>query len=91
MPMLHVSVTGRVQGVGYRWFVREQARALGLRGWVINRADESVEVVAAGAAEDVAAMRQAISRGPTGAHVVQVVELPPLASPNLPREFSIRG
>ena len=52
---LHVVVRGRVQGVGFRWFVREAARALGLAGWVRNRPDGSVEVAAEG---------DAASRGP---------------------------
>lgn len=90
MAVLHVFVTGRVQGVGYRWFVRERARALRLRGWASNRPDGSVEVVAAGSAEDVAAMRQAVGRGPAGARVGQVIDLLPLASTDLPDDFSIR-
>lgn len=70
--MLHVAVRGRVQGVGFRWFVREQARALSLIGWVRNRADGSVEVLAIG---DEGALRQLqalLRSGPPGARVSQV-------------------
>jgi acylphosphatase len=45
---LHAIVTGQVQGVGYRFFVEGHAKSLGLTGWVRNRGDGSVEVVAEG-------------------------------------------
>jgi hypothetical protein len=50
MHRLHAVVHGRVQGVGFRYFVMREARALGLSGWVRNQADGSVEVEAEGAA-----------------------------------------
>ena len=70
--MLYVAVRGRVQGVGFRWFVRERARALGLAGWVRNRADGSVEVLAVG--DDVALerLRTVLRSGPSGARVTDV-------------------
>jgi acylphosphatase len=63
-------VRGRVQGVGFRAFVVQQARALGLSGWVRNRADGSVEVFAVGDAVD--ALVAACARGPVGARVETV-------------------
>jgi len=74
---LHAVVRGRVQGVGFRWFVREQARALDLAGWVANRRDGSVEVEADGAPDAIAGLRQALARGPDGAVVEAVDTLAP--------------
>ena len=68
-----LAITGRVQGVGYRdWLVRE-ARRLGLAGWVRNRADGSVEAVAAGAAEALDALAERARTGPPLARVDDVV------------------
>lgn len=76
--VLHVIVAGRVQGVGFRWFVRTEARRLGLAGWVRNLPDGTVEVRASGIAQFLAALEQAIQRGPEGAEVtgVTAVETP---------------
>ena len=81
MTTLHVVVTGRVQGVGFRWYVREQARALGLRGWVRNNADGSVEVLASGAEGELDRLRSILRTGPSGARVsaVDVSSVPPPA------------
>ena len=92
-PVIHrFRVTGRVQGVGFRWFVREQARALGVRGWVQNEPDGSVVTEVAGAAEAVHALRDAVSRGPVGAHVtaVSASEPPEDDLVSLPMPFSVR-
>lgn len=65
----HVTVRGRVQGVGYRHFVDRTARSHDLEGWVRNRRDGSVEAVFAGPAEAVAAAIAACRRGPPSARV----------------------
>jgi acylphosphatase len=65
----HVVVSGRVQGVGYRYFVEQAARSRDLEGWVRNRRDGSVEAVFAGPADAVAAMIAACRRGPSSARV----------------------
>jgi acylphosphatase len=65
----HVTVRGRVQGVGYRYFIERAARSHDLAGWVRNRRDGSVEAVFAGPAEAVAAMIGACRRGPSSARV----------------------
>jgi acylphosphatase len=69
---LHAIVRGRVQGVGFRWFVRELASELQLGGWVKNRHDGAVEVFAEGADTGIESLRAALERGPTGAAVEHV-------------------
>ena len=67
---LTARVTGRVQGVGYRWWVRRQAEALSLVGWVMNANDErSVELVAEGGAEALDELARRLAIGPPGARV----------------------
>lgn len=62
-------VRGRVQGVGYRFFARREASALGLRGYARNLPDGSVEVVAEGRRGDLDALVTALRRGPSAAEV----------------------
>ncbi|MEO5904175.1 MAG: acylphosphatase [Gemmatimonadaceae bacterium] len=75
MATLHVQVTGRVQGVGFRWFVRVSGRRLQLSGWVKNRPDGSVEVTASGSDERLVELRRLLARGPDGAEVTAVIDL----------------
>jgi acylphosphatase len=75
MPAIHLSIVGRVQGVGFRWFVRVVGRKLGLSGWVRNRDDGSVEVAASGPAEKLEELRKQLARGPDGSHVADVRDL----------------
>ncbi|MFZ3484319.1 acylphosphatase [Sphingomonas sp. 3-13AW] len=79
----HLSITGRVQGVFYRAWLVEQAEALGVTGWVRNRADGSVEAVVAGPAEQVEAIVARAHEGPPAARVagVAVTEAPANAHP----------
>jgi acylphosphatase len=69
---VRMRIRGRVQGVGYRAWARRRAASLGLRGWVRNRSDGSVELLAVGATEAVAAMVDAARRGPPAAAVAEV-------------------
>lgn len=69
MRTARVTVTGRVQGVGYRAWTAEAARARGLSGWARNRLDGSVEALLAGPTEAVESMLAAMRRGPTSARV----------------------
>ncbi|MBM3620020.1 MAG: acylphosphatase [Alphaproteobacteria bacterium] len=70
--MKRLRIRGRVQGVGYRYWAVGQARALGLRGWVRNRSDGSVEVVAAGPGNALDIFIVACRRGPRAARVEAV-------------------
>ena len=72
MRSAHLRITGRVQGVGYRAWLIETARRLGVRGWVRNRADGSVEALVIGADDPVAALIEACREGPVAARVREV-------------------
>jgi acylphosphatase len=69
-----IVVSGRVQGVGFRWFVRQAARELGLAGRVRNLPDGTVEVAVAGPEEALAALRERLREGPPGARVAGLGE-----------------
>lgn len=67
---LTARITGRVQGVGYRWWARRQAEELGLTGWVMNADDErSVELVAEGPPDALAELERRLWVGPGGSRV----------------------
>jgi acylphosphatase len=72
--VLHFLVQGRVQGVGFRWFVHREASELELSGWVRNTEDGDVEVVASGSVEDLAELRASLKKGPRGSRVDRVIE-----------------
>jgi acylphosphatase len=76
MKTVRLRITGRVQGVGYRLWASRTAAKLGMRGWVRNRLDGSVEALVTGDPEDVAAMIKASRNGPPGAHVTEVTVTP---------------
>ena len=85
-----VVVRGRVQGVGFRWFVREHARTLKLAGWVKNLPDGMVELEVEGPANKVAELMALVAEGPDGAVVAGVDEVQ-ISEPatTLPETFTI--
>ncbi len=83
-------VTGRVQGVSYRYFARENARELELTGWVRNLADGSVEVQVAGDSEVLERFRQRLEEGPRFGRVDAITE-EPLDADRLVRDLGHRG
>ena len=67
-------VKGRVQGVGFRWFVHREAAELGLRGWVRNTDSGHVELVASGSEKLLAELKEALKKGSRGSRVDAVLE-----------------
>lgn len=72
MPQARFVVRGRVQGVGFRWFVLQEAVVLDLGGFVQNLPDGSVEVLVSGPDDALGQLEQALSHGPRGARVDSV-------------------
>jgi acylphosphatase len=83
-------VRGRVQGVGFRWFVEREAHILGIAGWVRNNADSSVEVLAQGTKEQLAGLRSRLRQGPRAARVDDVEEFESQPIPEI-NTFRIEG
>lgn len=67
-------VSGRVQGVGFRWFVEREARAIGVGGWVRNNDGGTVEVLASGTEDQLSKLRKALEKGPRAARIDEVQE-----------------
>ncbi len=72
MKTVRLCISGRVQAVGYRMWAERTARGLGLRGWVRNRADGTVELLAAGPEDSVASLIEACRQGPPATRGVEV-------------------
>jgi acylphosphatase len=89
MESIHLEIRGRVQGVGFRWFVVEMAKELRLAGWVRNKADGNVELAAAGASDALARLEAAVSAGPSGARVEEVRRLGGVSADSLQSPFGI--
>jgi acylphosphatase len=89
MPVIRLRIVGRVQGVGFRWFVCEKAEEFGISGWVKNTSDGDVELVASGDEAKLAQLEAAVSRGPAGANVQRVDHLPSPTGASYPSPFKI--
>lgn len=89
MESIHLEVRGRVQGVGFRWYVVDKARELRLAGWVKNRLDGNVELAAAGERDALARFEAAVSAGPPGARIEEVRRLSGVAADSLQSPFGV--
>ena len=79
MNAIRVTISGNVQGVGFRDFTRRTAQSLGVRGWVRNRGDGAVEVLVEGEDGQLDQLLDALGDGPSSARVegVEVEEIEP--------------
>ena len=78
--LVRVLVSGRVQGVGFRYFTYETALQFGITGWVRNRPDRRVEILASGTEENLKRFLHEIHKGPSASQVdsVEVSDAPPI-------------
>jgi acylphosphatase len=83
-------VRGRVQGVGFRWFVEREAKQLGLAGWVRNNEDSTVECLASGPDDRLETLRARLKQGPRASRVDRV-EVLDASESEVPETFEIRG
>jgi acylphosphatase len=83
-------VHGRVQGVGFRWWVWRQAGRLGLRGLARNLGDGSVEVIADGSESALADLERALAQGPPAAQVERVEKFQVPHEVTIPNDFDIK-
>ncbi len=92
VELIRLRVSGLVQGIGFRWFLREHARALGIRGWVSNEPNGDVVAEFGGPVEAVRRLVAAMSRGPEGARVERMAAEPAQARAveDLPMPFSVK-
>ena len=89
MTRVHLIVSGHVQGVFFRQSTKNIARTIGLQGWVRNRSDGTVEIVAEGALEDVDRLVEWCEKGPETARVERVDRVDE-APVGLPEGFYVR-
>jgi len=89
VPVVHIEVAGKVQGLGFRGFVQEQARMLQLAGWVRNLSSGNVEIAASGTEEALRTLLDVVRIGPEGATVKQVITLVPQPTLELPHPFTV--
>ena len=72
--LYHYIIKGKVQGVGFRYFTKEQAEQLSLSGWVKNLADGSVETVASGDENTLTEFKKKLNQGPPLSRVDSIIE-----------------
>ena len=73
LVQIHVLIEGRVQGVGFRYFILEKARGLEVTGWVRNTFDDKVEVLAEGFKDQIAVFLEELKKGPRQALITKFI------------------
>jgi len=86
----HLIISGRVQGVGFRYFTYKTAKELGIKGWVKNLRDGTVETVFTGRPEDVKKMKEKLKVGPPSSRVQNIEEMELVENTNRFNDFTIR-
>ena len=86
---VHIIVKGRVQGVGYRWFVMQKAADFKITGWIINLPNQDVEIIAHGIKKDMETFIDWVKTGPARARVLSVI-ISDFISETTPDSFSVR-
>lgn len=86
----HLIISGRVQGVGFRYFTYRAAKELNIKGWVKNLQDGTVETVFTGSPENVNNMQEKLKEGPARAKVQNIEEVEPTTDTDSFQDFSIR-
>ncbi|MCW8983953.1 MAG: acylphosphatase [Thermoanaerobaculales bacterium] len=89
MSVKRFRIMGRVQGVGFRYFVWREAETLGVDGWVRNRADGTVEALARGTSEELDRFQDRLQEGPRWSRVMSV-SVTDEADEDVARGFEIR-
>ena len=87
--LIHIKVSGRVQGVGFRAWTCRQANSLNLSGWVRNRINGSVEIIADGDTKDVETFLRLCQKGPLFARVDRIEPISKPDAPILPIEYGV--
>jgi acylphosphatase len=90
LATIHLEIAGRVQGVGFRWFARQQARRLGIDGWAVNTNAGTVEIAAKGEPGALKQLEAAVAQGPSGAIVKSVTELARIGEEEIAEGFDVR-
>ncbi|MEP6573224.1 MAG: acylphosphatase [Gemmatimonadota bacterium] len=86
---IRLVISGRVQGVGFRWFIKQTARRLQVTGTVSNLPDGRVEIFAGGSAEALEELERIARKGPAGAHVERVEKAENVDYPDGLKAFDI--
>lgn len=86
----HLIISGRVQGVGFRYYTYRSAKELGIKGWVQNLQDGTVETVVTGSQEDVEKMVDKLKEGPPSSRVQNIEEINGQINADNFNDFTIR-